>query len=178
MPFLSPLGLERLGSNKLASSATSVGAITIPPRDLLLIWIAVTGYGGSDIAALQFNGDSTVGNYGSRMEYVATAGSATLTNQSNAGTIARIPIGPTGVTTPRTAMASINNHTQSAVKPVTLMADVATAGGTTEINNSPVQIWGQYTAASAGTQITQVNLITPTSNMLTGTGFIVFGANM
>lgn len=179
MPIFMPFGMERIGSGRLASAGTSVGAATIPPRDLLLVWVAVTGYaGGGDIAALQFNGDTTITNYTSRMEYVAATGSSALTNQSNNGTIARIPVGPTAVTTARTAFASINNHTQSTIKPVTVMADVASAGGTTEINNSPLQIWGQYVAASAGTQITQVNLITPSANMLTGSGFVVFGTNL
>ena len=179
MPLFPPVGMERLGSNKLASAGTSVGAITIPPRDLLFIWVAINGYGGGgDIGALQFNADTTATNYGSRMVYLNATASATLTNQSNNGTIARIPCGPTAVTTGRTAMAFVNNHSQNAVKPITMIADVAQTTAATEINVVPCQIWGQYNTGGATTLITQVNLITPSANMSTGSGFIVYGANI
>jgi hypothetical protein len=172
MPLVNPLGYEFLGSYKFASSLQTSPAITIAPRDLLLIQVRVTGYSGSDIASLRFNGDSGT-NYWSRSISVA-AGGTTMTNAQNASaTLARLH--PTGTTQQRSSLHAVTNFaTKSKVGTISAQTSSGSAATIPELE------FGGFEWVNTTAQITSVTLLTAGGSitMPAGTGFAVFGRNI
>jgi hypothetical protein len=179
LPLWIPPGAEKLASTRLAAQATTTVTLSFPAYDLLWILCLIGGCAVADLPRLRFNGISTAANYTQRMGYFGTAASATVSNQSdNGATNGAFILGQNTSVSARLAIVTVNNHVQSAQKPVTIEDALSTAGATTEMNPVVLRNTGQFTAASAATQITSVVMLTPTNAMLTGTGLIVFGMNM
>jgi hypothetical protein len=76
--------LEFLGSASIASASTNMGTLTIPAKDVLMIVLKISGYGGNDIAAFRFNGDAGA-NYWDR-HLTSSTGAAVWTNVQRAST--------------------------------------------------------------------------------------------
>lgn len=77
--------MEFLGSASCtAASCASIGPITVPTRDILMIVVKITGYGGSDIVSARFNGDSGA-NYWDR-HLTSVAGGVVFVNTQTAST--------------------------------------------------------------------------------------------
>lgn len=172
-------GFQKIGGTKLGAAALTTSTVSFGNYDILQIVCAITGYAGNDIARLRFNGITTVANYTQRFGYFSTAAAATLATQAdNGATNGAILLGQSAVTTARIAVVTINNHVQSTAKPMTVTTVTASSSGTTELNPVVLYSAGQFIAAAATTQITSVVMLTPTSNMNIGTGFVVFGMNL
>jgi hypothetical protein len=164
--------MDFLGSTVLAGSAVTTGALTIEPRDLLCLLVRVTGYSGSDIASLRFNGDSGT-NYWSKGASAAAATTAfTVAAAQVSQTLARLFAA--GTTLGRSGIVSITNFATTekigAVSGATGSGAAAT-GGTLETNSFG---WVNTTA-----QITSIELRTAGGSitMPAGTGFQVYGRN-
>lgn len=172
MPLLNPDGYDFLGSVKLASAAQTTGALTIAPRDLLLLQVRVTGYSGGDIASLRFNGD-TAANYWSRHVSIAAAG-VTMTNAETASaTLARLH--PLTSTQQRSSIHAItNNATTSKVGTVHAQTSSGAAG------TIPVLEFGGFEWVNTSAQITSITLLTAGGSITlsAGSGFAVFGRNL
>jgi hypothetical protein len=163
-------GLEFLGSTLMGSAAASSSVVTIPARDYLEIYVRVTGYGGSDIASLRFNGD-TGNNYWSRY-LSAAAGGAVLTNNQNVSQ-AFARLFASGTTLGRTAVLGLSNA-QTATKVGVVNGNTATnAAGTAGVIE-----FGGFEWVNTAAQITTVQLVTAGGQTMSiGTGFEVYGMN-
>lgn len=165
-------GMEFLNSVVLTASAVTTGAIQIPPRDILVLGVRVTGYSGNDIAALRFNGDAA-NNYWSRYHTSVAGGVAFVNQQTTATNLARL-FG-LAVTTQRTAIVHIINPTTTskvgAVRAQTSTGAAATAG-TLES--------GGFEWINTAAQITTIEMRTAGGSvtMPAGTGFAVWGRNL
>ena len=171
MPFIG-MGMERLGSVKLTSSAVTTGAVTIPPRDILHLLVSIAGYSGGDIASLRFNGD-TAGNYWSRHITYATGG-VTATDAPNAAA-SLIRLAGNTTTQARIITCSILNLA-NVTKSVGI-SHLQTNTGSTAVGILNIG-GGEWNNTSA--QITSIEMRTAGGSitMPAGTGFVVFGANM
>lgn len=172
MPLINPLGgYEFLGSTVLGSGAATTASVAFDARDLLLVQIRVTGYGGSDIASLRFNGD-TGANYSSR--YLSSAAAATTfsNNTFQSNTFARCFA--VGVTTGRSALVAISNNLGT-----TKCGAVSALTGTGAVATAPGLELGGFEWVNTAAQITSMLLVTAGgANLNTGTGFAVFGRNL
>jgi hypothetical protein len=178
MPLF-PIGADKLASTKLTAAATTTATLTFPSYDFLWIICAVTGFGTADLPRIRFNGITAVANYTQRMGYFGTAASATVSTQAdNGATNGAFLLGQASSTTARVAVVTVNNHTQSTIKPVSIEVTQASAGATTEINPLVLYSGGEFTAAAATTQVTSVVMLAPTNAMSIGSGLAVFGMNM
>jgi hypothetical protein len=161
-----------IGTQKITASATSLGTISnIPAYDMLAVMVMITGYSGSDIASLRFNGD-TAANYSSRYISYATNSTTGTNNFTSGATLIRLGI---ATNKGRSAFALINNpatvskvvsvHTQIGSGAATTEYLVTTEGGG-EWNNTSSQI-NSIQVLTAGGSVT----------MNAGSGFAVFGFN-
>lgn len=168
-------GWELLGGKKLTAAANSTGAITIPPRDELMIVVRINGSSGADIPALRFNGD-TGANYWDRHITWAANGAATPTpaNVQNVSTTMARLAGATGAGM-RNFTAMIGNQ-PGWQKVGTISAATSTGGATAAgtLDN------GAFEWANTTTQITSVTLLMAggTVTMNTDCGILIFGRNL
>lgn len=163
-------GLDYLGSTTLGGAAATTGAVTIAARDMLLIVVRVTGYGGGDIIGLRFNGDAGA-NYWDRHMHAA-AGGTTWTNTENASTTL-IRLAGNNSTQARTIVVTISNRAATS-KSCTIQTQTNTTSAATV---GRIDIGGGQWFNTAS-QITSVELRTAGGNtMNAGTSFVVFGKN-
>lgn len=165
--------LERLGSLRLASAATTTGVLTIPAREQLLIQVNIAGYGGGDIAALRFNGD-TATNYWDRHLTAAAGGTTWVNTQTVATTNTMIRLAGTTTTQGRSVTCTVMNIAtiSKSVGLSHIQTNTGSAGtaGTLDFGG------GEWINTSA--QITSIEMITAGGATLTaGSGFIVYGSN-
>lgn len=172
--MLGPLpGWVRLGSGIFVSAGASIGPITIPAYKFLYIMHIITGYSGADIAMFQFNGDTTITNYGS---WFMTKSHATTPlnaqSASNAGTVAGIPVSGTTQTVGRVGQFLISNIAANRK-----VIDIRNANeSTTSTGPSLDEGWGEWLNTSA--QITSISMkLVGGNNLNAGSGFIVYGDN-
>lgn len=170
MPGRKPPGYDFLGAYEFASSAATSAVVPIAIRDLLLVQVHVTGYGGSDIASLRFNGDTGT-NYTTRYISAAAGGTTLANNQNVSQTMARLFA--LGVTIQRSAVIGITNRAaQPKLGAVNGMTSVTSAATGLQIEFGGFQ-WQNTTA-----QITSIQMLTPGGQTLSaGTCFAVFGKN-
>lgn len=170
--LLNPLGYDFLGSTKMGSASASSAVVTIAPRDLLLVQVRITGYGGGGgIASLRFNGDTGT-NYWSRHISIA-AGGVTLTNaQTVSTTMARLH--PAATTLQRSSLHAITNNLGTS-KIGTVTATTSTGAAAT----AGILEFGSFEWVNTTAQITSIQLVEPSSvTMGAGSGFAVFGRNL
>lgn len=173
MPIIYPVGMERLGSVKLASNAATTGALTIPARDFLFLAINIVGYSSGDIAALRFNGDNG-SNYWD-MHKLSALGATTWTNAQTVSTTL-VRLAGNGVTDGRVVSVSIMNvlGTPKAVGISHLQTNTSSAAGTGGTIDAGGGCWVNTTA-----QVTSIEMRTAGgANLLAGSGFAVFGINL
>lgn len=165
--------MQRLGSLIFTANATSVGPITIPACKFLMIVHVITGYTGADIAMFQFNGDTTVTNYGSW--FMTNSNAATPINAqsaNNAGTVAGIPVSGTTQTVGRVGRFFVSNiATSRKVFEISNANESTTTTGPARDGG-----WGEWLNTTA--QITSVTMkLVGAQSLLAGTGAIIYGDN-
>lgn len=168
---LTPLSWEFLGSCFISIASSSCPTITITARQELQVIITITGYGGSDIASLRFNGD-TGNNYSSRYLDSGGTGVATLTNvQTLTTNFARL-FGVAQTTGRSAEIVLSNNAATEKLGSVNGISGVGAVG--TVLNLS----WGGFTWVNTSAQITSVQLITQGgSTMTASSGIMIYGRN-
>lgn len=165
-------GLQFLGSKVLGSAAATTGALTVAAKDVIVIYIRITGYaGGGDIAALRFNADSGA-NYWDR-HITWAAGGTTATNTQTASTTL-VRLARAAATTGRMIEVTISNLS-SVSKSITIYTQTGTgAAATVGVIDTG---GGEWVNTSA--QITSIELLTAAGgNMNANSGFAVFGKNL
>jgi hypothetical protein len=162
---------DKLGSTKLAATATSTATVTIPARDMLEVCVSIPSYAGStDIASLQFNGDTSSTLYMSRYISIANGTTTSVDNTNISTTTARLFA--IAQTNGRSACVNIaNSATKDKFGAVNGFSGVATSTTSTVIEAGGFE-W------ATSTQITSIKLMTAGGgNLAAGTGFVVFGKN-
>lgn len=170
MPAIGWESLPLLASYRFGSAAASSSVLTIPACELLQIQFNIESYsGGGGIAALRFNGSTTITEYSS--EYITWSTAApTVTNVL--GTFGGFKLGANSVTVQRSGFLTIKNAVgstshlitcQSLTHAAATAASVQSAGG------------GKFTGAG---QITSVQMLVDTAvNLGASSSFAVFGMN-
>jgi hypothetical protein len=163
-------GLEYLGSTVLSVAAASTSVVTIPARDYLEVYVRVSGYGGSDIASLRFNGD-TANNYWSRYLNSAAGGAVLANNQNVSQAMARLFAA--GTTLGRAATVGITNRQANSKVGVVNGNTATNAAGTA----GSIE-FGGFEWVNTAAQITSIQMLTPGGQtMSAGSGFEVYGMN-
>lgn len=169
---LSPLSWEYLGSCTITGSpAASCANLTVAAKDMLMIIVRVTGYGGADIASLRFNAD-TGNNYNSRYLASGATGVATLTNNQTLTTNFGRLFAVTQTTGRSAEIICSNNSGTEKLCTVNGISGVGSVG--TVLNLS----WGGFSWVNTAAQITSVQLITAGAQTLNvGSAVMVYGRN-
>lgn len=157
-----------LNSAELAVAAATLGVLTVPARDELLLLICVNGYSSGDIASLRFNGD-TGANYSSRYLSSVAGGVVWVSNQNVSQTLARMFALTT--TSGRHAIVGIKNKLNAAkIGNVSGQTGVTSAATGLQLEIGGFQ-WQNTTA-----QITSVEMRTAGGqNMTAGSSIVILG---
>ena len=164
-----PPGSDELVTYTYPAAAAASPLFTFPAYSMLWVTFCIEGYGGSAIAALRFNNDSTAGNYASQWTQFSTAAPAAPTN--TLGTFAGIKLGQNAVGNQRNGWLQIKNNstTQHICNGQSQTAAAATAAAVISLGG------GRY-VTSAASQITSLQLITDTGATISaGSTLNVFG---
>ena len=165
----------------IAVDATTTGVVTFPPMDLLMISYCVTGYNVADTAGFNFNmtPDFGFGGFHADRHLYAPSGTTTLTDSFDNGGAAGtgLSIRVAGFTTTQAQTGVMYVQAGSGITgfhPVVIYNSTTSAAGTTP----PIELPG-----AGGFQLTDgiyaAELLTRGgNNMLAGSGFTVFGANL
>jgi hypothetical protein len=81
-----PWPVAVIAEGTLSANSPSFPILSFSPMNSILLFISVSGYAGTDVVSLQFNGD-TAANYWSRY-LTAAQGTTTLVNTENVGATA------------------------------------------------------------------------------------------
>lgn len=158
-----------LGGLVLTANAPSFPVMFIPPYNSLYVYCNVTGYGGTDVVSLQFNGDTGT-NYCDRTVTLAQGTVTPLINTETASTtLIRMGV---PVNVGRTVFAQIvNNATRNKVVQTVNAVGSANAATPPLATLSSGGIWFNTTA-----QITSLQVLTAGgANILAGSSLLVFG---
>lgn len=160
-------GWDFLGSSQSCSSGCTV---TIPARDVLMIVARIAGYGGSDIASIQFNADAGAHYWDRHVTFAA--GTTTATNVQTLSTTL-IRLAGNAVTTGRIVEMTCSN-----LSGVDKSCEIHTQTGTNSAGTAGLLDIGGAEWASS-TQVTSVKLTTAGGQTLSaGSGIAIFGRNM
>jgi hypothetical protein len=158
-----------LGGFGLTASAPSFPVLNFPAFNSLTVLIYVTGYGGSDVVSLQFNGD-TGANYVDRT-ITAAAGGVVLTDTTTASTtLIRMGI-PTNQG--RVVQANISNFlNRRKVVMINNQIGVVDQTAPPALHLGGVGLWNNTTA-----QITSITCLTAGGlNIISGSSIAVYGS--
>lgn len=158
-----------LGGFGLTASAPQFPTLFFPTFNSLTVYVYVTGYGGSDVVSLRFNGDAGT-NYADRT-ITAVAGGVVLVDTPTASTtLIRL-----GIPTNQGRVAQVNIiNTLSRRKVVMVNNQIGAADATAPatIHLGGLGLWNNTTA-----QITQIDCLTAGGlNILTGSSIAVYGS--
>jgi len=165
----------------IAVDAPTTGVVTFPAFDLLMIQYSITGYSVADVAGFNFNmtQDFGFGGFHADRHLYAPSGTTTLTdsfdNAGAAGTGLSIRVAGFTTTQAQGGVAHVQAASSSTnFHPVVIYNSTTSAAGTTPPIEMPGAGSFQLTDA-----IYSVELLTRGgNNMLAGSGFAVFGANI
>lgn len=165
-----PWPVAVIAEGVLPASAPSFPSVSFAGMNSLLLFINVTGYGGTDVISLQFNGD-TAASYWSRY-LTAAQGTSTLVNTETTGATA-IACGVPANKGRATMIQVVNNTTRSKIVQVmnqfgsgtTATASTATVSGQGEWLNTTAQITSFVITTVAGL------------NIIAGSSFQIIGWN-
>lgn len=159
-----------VGGWQLTANAPAFPSLSFPAFNSLSIYVYVTGYGGSDVVSLQFNGD-TGANYLDQTIVTTAGGGVTLSNVNavNANLI-RL-----GLTTPNGRVASVNIVNNASRRKVVMINNQI---GSTDAATLPVlTLGGMGLWANTTAQITSVLCLTAGGlNILAGSSIAVYGS--
>jgi hypothetical protein len=152
----------------LTANAVAFPTLLFPAYNSLLVMINVTGYGGTDVVSLRFNGDSGT-NYWDRTLTVAAGGVVVVDTNTVSTTLIRqgLPINKG-----RQVMAQIGNQlSRSKVVMVQNQFGSGAAGTAATITAGTAGEWVNTTQ-----QITQIDCLTAGGlNILAGSSIMVYG---
>ena len=152
----------------LSANAAAFPTLTFPAYASLYIYVNVTGYGGSDVVSLRFNGDTGT-NYVDRT-ITAAAGGVVLTDTPTASTtLIRM-----GIPTNQGRIVQVQILNALARRKVVMINNQigsADATAPAAIHLGGLGLWNNTTA-----QITQLDVPTAGGlNILSGSSIMVFG---
>ena len=156
------------------ASATTTGLVTFPNMDLLMIQYSITGYDVADTAGFNFNQNADLFGFGggcTQRYMYAAAGTTVLTNVIELGSTAggAITVRVSGLTTTQ-AQTGVLYVNGSAISIYNATASASGVSPPIEMPGSAIAINGPFNS---------LELITRGgNNMLAGSGFAVFGANI
>jgi hypothetical protein len=170
-----------LGALSIAADATTTGVLQFPSYDLLMIQYFVAGYSVADTAGFNFNmtQDFGFGGFHADRHLYAPSGTTVLTDSfDNAGAAGTgLSVRVAGFTTTQAQGGVAHVQAASGISgyhPVVIYNSTTSAAGTTPPIEMPGAGAFQLTDA-----IYSVELLTRGgNNMLAGSGFTVFGANI
>lgn len=163
-------GMPELASYKFPANATTSAVLTIPACEMLQIQFNITGYTGTAIASLRFNGDSATTNYNGGYINASTAAPGTPTSQ---GAVGMFKLGANAVLGQRSGLVTIYNYLGTAHL-ITSQSVTVSTGATVPV----ISVGGGNYNSSTSTQITSVQMVVDTSaSVTTGTSFVIFGMN-
>lgn len=158
-----------LGGWQLTASAPAFPVLNFPAFNSLEVRVYVTGYGGSDVVSLQFNGD-TGANYLDETVTMSAGGVVPTNTNATGATLIRL-----GLTTPngRVAQASIiNNATRRKVVMINNQIGTTDAATLPVLHLGGLGLWNNTTA-----QITSILCLTAGGlNILAGSSIAVYGS--
>lgn len=158
-----------LASNTLTANATAFATLIVPPFNGLWVFINVSGYGGTDVVSLRFNGDSGA-NYWDRTLTVA-AGTVTPIVDTNTVSTTLIRCGKP-INKGRQVFAQIGNLASKS-KVVQIMNQFGSGAAGTAAD-STISTAGEWVNTAA--QITQIDCLTAGgANILAGSSICVYG---
>jgi hypothetical protein len=168
IPAFGPWPPIRLQEQILSANAASFpNSIRLNPMQNIWLEIAITGYGGTDVASLRFNADSGA-NYWTRF-ITAAQGTSTLSNVENAAdTLIRLgPVTNKG----RSVIVRIVNH-PTKTKVVSILNTIGTGTTTPAL----VTLVGAGEWTNATDQINQIDIVTQGgATMLAGSTVALLG---
>lgn len=170
-----------LAAVSLAADATTTGVMTFPIYDLLMISYCVTGYNVADTAGFNFNmtPDQGFGGFHADRHLYAPSGTTTLTDSfDNAGVAGTgLSIRVAGFTTTQAQTGVMYVQAGSGIggyHPVVIYNSTTSAAGTTP----PIELPGAGVFQIPSGIYAAELLTRGGNNMLAGSGFTVFGANL
>ena len=170
-----------LGTVALEADATTTGVVTFPAYDLLMISYCVTGYNVADTAGFNFNMTTDQGFGGSHADrhLYAPSGTTTLTDSfDNAGVAGTgMSVRLAGFTTTQAQTGVMHVQAASGVvvtHPIIVYNSTTSAAGTTP----PIELPGVGNLLFTEALYSAELLTRGGNNMLAGSGFTVFGANI
>lgn len=165
-----PWPVAVIAEGVLSASAPSFPSASFSGMNSLLVFVNVTGYGGTDVVSLQFNGD-TAANYWSRY-LTAAQGTSTLVNTETTGATA-IALGLPANKGRAVMIQAVNNATRSKIIQV-----MNQFGSGTTATASTATLSGQGEWLSTASQITSMLITTVGGlNILSGSSFQIIGWN-
>jgi hypothetical protein len=158
-----------LGGFQLTASAPAFPSIAIPAFNSLQVNLFITGYGGSDVVSLQFNGDTGT-NYADRTITAVAGGVVLVDTPTSSTTLLRC-----GLPTAQGRVAQVNilnNATRRKVVVVNNQIGAADATAPATITLGALGLWNNTTA-----QIVSILCLTAGGlNILAGSSITVWGS--
>lgn len=154
----------------LGASAPQFPTLKFVPMSGLLLFINVTGYGGTDVVSLRFNGDSGA-NYWDRTLVIAAGGTAVAETSTTSTTLIRCgkPINKG-----RAVMAQIVNFATKS-KVVQVMNQYG-SGAANTLADGTVSTSGEW--INTTDLISQIDVLTAGgANILAGSSLVLYGYN-
>lgn len=165
-----PWPIVVIAEGTLSASSPSFPVFSFSPMNSILLFVNVSGYGGTDVVSAQFNGD-TAANYWSRY-LTAAQGTATLQNTETTGATA-IAMGLPANKGRAVMFQVVNFITRSKI--IQVMNQFG-SGSTATASTATVSGQGEWLNTTA--QITSILLTTVGGlNMTAGSSFQLIGWN-
>lgn len=170
-----------LAAVSLAADATTTGVVQFPTYDLLMICYSVAGYAVADTAGFNFNmtQDFGFGGFHADRHLYAPSGTTVLTDSfDNAGAAGTgLSIRVAGFTTTQAQTGVMHVQAGSGITgyhPAVIYNSTTSAAGTTP----PIELPGAGCFQLTDSIYAAELLTRGGNNMLAGSGFTVFGANL
>ena len=170
-----------LAAVSLAADATTTGVVQFPTYDLLMISYSIAGYNAADTAGFNFNmtQDFGFGGFHADRHLYAASGTTVLTDSfDNAGAAGTgLSIRVAGFTTTQAQTGVMHVQASAGLSfyhSVIIYNSTSSAAGTTP----PIELPGAGCYQLTDSIYTAELLTRGGNNMLAGSGFTVFGANL
>lgn len=155
----------------LAAAAANLGTLTVPAMNHLYISLQITGFSGSDSAAIRFNGD-TGANYVARF-ITAVAGGVVFVDAPFASATS-LRVSAAAGTTGLTAWLTINNAL-AVSKQAVILSNLSTGAAATA---ATMVLPGSGEWVNTAAQITSVQaLVVGANNFNSGSSITIWGSN-
>ncbi len=169
-PWTIPWPATFVAEGTLSASSPSFPSISFAAMNSILLFVNVSGYAGTDVVSVQFNGD-TAASYWSRY-LTAAQGTTTLANTENTGATA-IALGVVANKGRAVMLQLVNAAARSKIAQV---MNQFGSGSTTTASTATISGQGEW--LNTATAITSILLTTVGGTSMTaGSSFQLFGWN-